>query len=101
MTDKKIFKVLTIVTESALENLLVQELQDCGARGYTITNARGKGQRGVRNASWDASSNIRVEVVCKEETALAIARRMREKYYANYAMALFMYDVQVFREDKF
>lgn len=101
MTHDRKFKVLTIITESALEGILVKELQELGARGYTITEARGKGSRGVRNANWDASSNIRIEIVCDEQTAMTLAEHVRENYYLNYAMTLFMYDVQVLRHDKF
>ncbi len=54
--------LLTIITESALEGRLTKEIERLGARGYTVTDARGKGHRGVRQASWEASSNIRIEI---------------------------------------
>ena len=54
-------KLLTIVTEAALEHELTTELQRLGAHGYTVTDARGRGGRGVRNASWSMSANIRIE----------------------------------------
>lgn len=94
-------KLLTIVTEAALEGALVRDIERLGANGYTITDARGKGSRGVRNASWDASSNIRVEVVCDAETAEAIAAHLRRHYSDDYAMILMMTDVEVLRPDKF
>lgn len=94
-------KLLTIVTESALEGVLVQKLERLGAHGYTVTDARGKGHRGVRNAGWEASSNIRIEVVCDERTADAIATHLRDAYYEHYAMILFLADVEVLRPEKF
>lgn len=94
-------KLLTIITEAALESLLTRDLVALGAHGYTITDARGKGDRGVRNAGWDASSNIRVEVVCDEATAERIVHHLREQYYANYAMILYLTDVEVLRPQKF
>ncbi len=94
-------KLVTIVTESALEQFLTADLDRLGAHGYTITEARGKGSRGVRGGSWDASSNIRVEVVCDEATAQAIADHVAQAYYRNYAMILFLTDVQVMRPEKF
>jgi len=36
-------KLVTIITESALEHSLVDDFERLGAHGYTITNARGKG----------------------------------------------------------
>lgn len=94
-------KLLTIITEAALESLLTKELVGLGAHGYTITDARGKGDRGIRNAGWEASSNIRIEVVCDAATAERIAGHLREQYYVNYAMILYLTDVEVLRPQKF
>ena len=94
-------KLLTIVTEAALEHKLAGEILRLGGTGYTITDARGQGGRGVRNASWAPSANIRIEVVCADATAQAIAAALRERYYDNYAMILFVADVAVLRPDKF
>ncbi len=94
-------KLVTIVTEAALEQALVGEIQSLGATGYTITDARGKGGRGVRNATWTPSANIRIEVVCQEAIADAIAAMLRSRYYDNYAMILFISDVAVLRPEKF
>lgn len=94
-------KLLTLVTEAAIESSLVRDLDRLGAHGYTITEARGKGNRGVRNAGWDASSNIRIEVVCKDETAAAIAAHLQAQYYDNYAMIMWVSEVEVLRPEKF
>lgn len=94
-------KLLTIITEAALETHLTRDLERLGAPGYTITNARGKGQRGVRTAGWEADSNIRVEVICDEATAQRIAGFLRDRYYENYAMILTLADVEVLRPEKF
>ncbi|MDZ4675627.1 MAG: transcriptional regulator [Gemmatimonadota bacterium] len=99
--DDHVRRLLTVVTEAALEATLVRDLERLGAHGYTISDARGKGTRGVRDAGWEASSNIRIEVVCDTPTAAAIAAHLRERYYANYAMILFVHDVEVLRPGKF
>lgn len=94
-------KLMTIVTEAILEADLREALEDLGASGYTITNARGSGSRGVRDAGWQTSSNIRIEVVCSEDLAERIAEQMRERFYDDYAMILFESDVRVMRSGKF
>ncbi len=94
-------KLVTIVTEAALERRLVDDLKRLGAHGYTISDARGEGTRGARNAGWEASSNIRVEVVCDPAIADAIAEHLKAHYYADYAMILFFSDVGVLRPEKF
>lgn len=94
-------KLLTIITEALLETELCEVIEKLGATGYTVTNARGSGSRGVRDAGWTSSGNIRVEVVCTKELADAIAQRLRVKYYDHYAMIIFESDVRVLRPDKF
>lgn len=94
-------KLLTIVCEAALEETLLSEIEVLGAHGYTVTDARGKGSRGRRDATWGPLANIRVEVLCTAETALAISAALRERYYDNYSMILFVADVDVLRPEKF
>lgn len=96
-----ICKLLTVVSEAQLEDELVHELTAQGARGYTISDARGSGARGVRDSSWSQGANIRVEVLCDEPTAERIVKRLRERFYADYAMVLFVHDVAVLRPEKF
>lgn len=94
-------KLLTIVAEALLEQRVIKDLERLGAHGYTVTDARGKGGRGVRKGGWEQSGNIRVEVVCDAPTAAAIAAHLKEHYYDNYAMILFIADVEVLRAGKF
>lgn len=94
-------KLLTVVCEAALETTLLRDLESLDARGYTVTDARGKGSRGRRDATWGPHANIRVEVLCTAETALAISAALRERYYDNYSMILFVADVDVLRPEKF
>jgi hypothetical protein len=94
-------RLLTIVTEAVLERELLAEFDALGVRGYTITDARGKGGRGRRQSDWAQEGNIRVEVVCDGPLAERVAARLRERFYDHYAMILFMQDVSVLRPDKF
>ena len=79
MTTKR--KLITIITELSLENTLTRELENFTISGYTITDVRGKGSKGEREGGWDASRNIRIEVVCDSEVAQAINTMLQEKYY--------------------
>jgi nitrogen regulatory protein PII len=94
-------KLLTVITEAALETNLCSLLKELGAGGYTVTDARGSGSRGVRDAGWSTSGNVRIEVVCDARIAERIARHLREHYYDDYAMILFTADVEVLRPGKF
>lgn len=94
-------KLITIFTEAALESRLIKDIEWLGAPGYTITNARGGGSRGLRGASWEANSNIRIEVICSVKVAEQISAHLQATYYDNYAMVTFSSDIQVLRPEKF
>mgnify|MGYP001034114240 CR=1 FL=1 len=94
-------KLLTVITEAALEHAIQRDLKTLGARGYTISNARGEGSRGARTGSWEASGNIRIEVVGSEATVRRIAEHLQLRYYDNYAMIIWLGNVEVLRPGKF
>jgi nitrogen regulatory protein PII len=94
-------KLVTIITEATLEKELIREIEQLGIKGYTITDARGRGDRGRRASSWGHSGNIRVEIICDTVHAEPLISRLREKYYDNFAMVMFVHDVEVLRPDKF
>ncbi|VXB07257.1 conserved hypothetical protein [Pseudomonas sp. 8AS] len=93
--------LLTVIGEAALEKKLLADLETLGAPGWTISDARGRGGRGVRSAGWDTEGNIRLEVICARELAECIAEHLQQRYYANYAMVCYLSDVQVLRPEKF
>lgn len=94
-------KLVTIITEALIEKELVAVLEQLGISGYTITDARGKGHRGMRNAGWEHGANIRVEIVCEDKLADLISMQLKKDFYSDYAMILFMSDVKVLRPEKF
>lgn len=94
-------KLVTVITESALERELTREFDAMGVGGYTITDARGRGAAGTRSSSWGHTGNIRVEIICDAQIAGRLMQTLRDKYYAHYAMVLFAHDVEVLRPDKF
>lgn len=94
-------KLLTIVCEAALEKRLEKELPQLGAHGYTISDARGSGAHGRRDAAWPSSANIRVEVLCEQSVAEAVAHHLEAHYFSSYQMVIFLSDVQVLRAEKF
>jgi len=94
-------KLLTVICEAKLERRITAEIMKLGAHGYTVSEARGQGSRGVRNAAWEASANIRLEVVCESAVAACIAEHLQTRYYDDYAMILFSSDVEVLRPEKF
>jgi hypothetical protein len=94
-------KLVTIVTETALEPRVLADAEALGAGGYTITDARGSGSRGRRQSAWEQGGNVRIEIVCDAPLAERLVAHLRERYYEAYAMIVFVADVEVIRPDKF
>ena len=94
-------KLLTIICETDIERKLSDDVMALGAHGYTVTEARGRGAGGERDASWGPSGNIRMEVMCDALVAQAIAECLRKKYFDYFSMVLYLSDVEVLRDDKF
>ena len=94
-------KLITVICESALEQGLTQAISKLGASGYTVSDARGKGAHGVRDASWPENANIRIEVLCDEPIASCILDLLVHNYYSNYTLVTFVSDVGVLRPGKF
>ena len=103
MTTENIhkIKVLTIITEATIESSLLDDFETLGVKGFTIVDARGKGRRGERMGGWETNSNIRIEIICNNELAKSISTFLKEKYYENYAIVMYLSDSEVFRLDKF
>jgi nitrogen regulatory protein P-II 2 len=93
-------KLLTIVAEAVLEPLLLADLRELGARGYSIGSVRGEGSRGVRASEWEGS-NIRIETIVSPEAADRILDRVVEKYFAHYAVIAWLAEVEVVRGEKY
>ena len=93
-------KLVTIVAESLLEKRLVEEVKRLGAKGYTITPARGEGYRGIRSVDWEGQ-NIRLETIVSEEVALRILQRLQEEYFPHYAVIAYVENVWVVRGEKY
>ncbi len=99
MTEKR--TLLTIITEAAIEEILLRDLEKLGIRGYTVSDARGSGVRGVRDATWGEVSNIRLELICSRTLAEAALNHIQNYYFTNYAMVAFLHDIEILRAEKF
>jgi nitrogen regulatory protein PII len=88
-------KVLVLICEEALEGLVCVDILAAGAKGYTVGTVRGRGNRGVRDAQWLLSSNVRFEVVCSEAAAARLIEVIERKYAKHYGLIVYVHDVLV------
>ena len=93
-------KIVTIVTERILEDRLLRKLEELGATGYTLTQASGKGSRGVRASEWEGP-DTRIETLVSPEVAEAIVAHIAEEYFEHYAVIVYVQDAEVVRGDKY
>jgi nitrogen regulatory protein PII len=99
VTEKK--TLLTIVTESVVEPTLLRELERMGVKGYTVSDARGMGSRGARDAAWQELANIRIEIICARVQAEEVLEHLQTRYFKDYAMVSFLQEVEILRAAKF
>lgn len=93
-------KLVTIVAEAVLEDRLIRDLLDLGARGYTVSTARGRGSRGVRASDWEGG-NVRIEILVTEAVSDRVLDLLAERYFPTYAVVAWVENVQVVRGEKY
>ncbi len=94
-------KLVTIIIESPLENMIIKDLKNFGVSGYTITDVRGEGARGKRKGDWDQNRTICFTIICRSEQAHAILDHLAKVYFEDYAIVAYLSDVEVHRGNKF
>ncbi len=93
-------KRVTIVAEALLEERLLRDLRACGARGWTLTEARGEGSRGVRASEWEGR-NVQIDTLVGEAVAERILDLLAERYFPRFAVVAYVTTVEVVRGDKY
>ncbi len=93
-------KLVTIVTERILEDRLLRKVQELGAKGYTLTQATGKGSRGVRASEWEGP-DTRIQSLVSKEVADAIVEYIAENLFEHYAVIVYVQDAEVVRGEKY
>jgi nitrogen regulatory protein PII len=91
---------VTIVAEAFLEDRILREIRERGARGFTIAQVRGEGARGVRSSEWEGR-NVRIESLVSAEAADRIVTHIAEHYFPNYAVIAWVEAVEVVRGEKY
>ena len=100
-------KKIVIITESIIEEKVIQLLNTHEVKGYTVyRNLTGKGERGIRSGFGGLVSlgeNVCIELIVSDENrALVIMEAVYNKFLAkNYAGITYLEDIRVIRPKKF
>ncbi|MFN8821675.1 MAG: P-II family nitrogen regulator, partial [Betaproteobacteria bacterium] len=73
-------KLLVVIAEGALEKSLIRDARQYGAQGYTLSEVRGGGESGDREAAWEADRLIEMKVICDEAVAAKLAQHVLDTY---------------------
>ncbi len=92
-------KLVTVIAEAVLEERLVRALLSLGAKGYTLSEVRGSGARGVRAGGPEV--NVKIETVVSPEVADRILAHLAERYFTHYAVIAYVETVAVVRGEKY
>lgn len=87
--------LLTIITEVALENSLIDDFKRLGVAGYTIVEARGLGTHGLRTGNWRKEGNIRIDIVADREQCARIVEQLRSAYDRDYGLLMYSGPVEL------
>ena len=104
LMEYKKAKKLVIVTEASILDKVLEDITKLGAKGYTVQDATGKGERGIRSQVGilgEIFKNYRIEIVTNENIAKEISEHMLEKYFVNYAGIVYMEDIETLQSNKF
>ncbi|MGM0505715.1 MAG: P-II family nitrogen regulator [Bacteroidota bacterium] len=93
-------KLVTIVTERILEDRLLRKVEELGAKGYTLTQATGKGSRGVRASEWEGP-DTRIQCLVSESVANSIVEYIADNLFEHYAVIVYVQDAEVVRGQKY
>lgn len=106
MTLHPAIKVV-IITEKMIVKGICDIIDQCGATGYTLMAAGGKGSHGIRSISDTASviddfTDMRIEVIVQErDMAEEIMNEVAKTYFDEYAGITYLDIVEVLRPKKF
>jgi nitrogen regulatory protein P-II 2 len=94
-------KLLTIITEAAIEKLLTADAKRLGAQGYTVLDVRGGSAHATHEGQWEADRMVEMKIICDETVADTIAAHVMQRYAPHYGVSMFFSDVAVIRPEKF
>lgn len=93
-------KLVTIVALDSLAERIVQDIKQCGSKGYTISAVEGEGVHNKHFTDWEGR-NVRIDTLVKPDVADAILKIVSEKYFDKYSIIAYLTDAQVLRKERY
>lgn len=93
--------LLVVVAEAVLERPLLRDARERGVQGWTVSEVHGAWREGERSGDWEAERTVRIELICEEAVAEALAEHVLAAYAPHYSVALHLLPVGVLRPDRY
>jgi len=94
-------KLLTITCEILAQKNIIEILKKHEISGYTTYEVDGNGARGIRGQGFKNEKNVKVEIIMREEKLQDIVEEISRTLFADFAIVLYVSDVDVVRIEKF
>jgi len=94
-------KLLTIICEILAQKNVLEILNKHGITGYTLYEVDGNGSKGIRGQGFKNEKNIKIEIISSEEKLKDIVEEVTLELFSNFAVIVYLSDVQVLRYEKF
>ena len=94
-------KLLTITCEILAQKNIIEILKKHEITGYTTYEVDGNGARGLRGQGLKNEKNVKVEIIMREEKLSDVIEEISRTMFANFALVLYVSDVNVLRIEKF
>jgi nitrogen regulatory protein P-II 2 len=94
-------KLLTILAEPEIAELLAADLRAAGARGLALTEGRAEWQRAIASRESFDGPVVRIETVVGPDVVERAMRRLAEKWFPHYAVLAWVSDAEVLRPDRY
>ncbi|MCV0399598.1 MAG: hypothetical protein K5785_06335 [Nitrosarchaeum sp.] len=94
-------KLLTITCEILAQKNVLDILGKYNVSGYTLYEVEGDGSKGIRGQGFKNDKNVKIEVLLHQDKVEQIAEEIARTLFSDYAIILYVTDVNVLRPEKF
>ena len=94
-------KLLTITCEILAQNNIIEILNKHDITGYTTYEVNGNDAHEIRGQGLKIEKNVKVEIIMREEKLQDVVEEISRTLFANFAIVLYVSDVDVVRTEKF
>lgn len=100
MLELKEIKRVVIIVEAALLNVITEQFDTLGVKGYNCVYCFGKGQHEYGIADpYSSQSHVKIEILANEEIASVAFNYLNKVKVDNYAATVFIDSVFVDKKD--